>query len=82
MVPANTLYLALTLYKRAMDTSLFKKAIAQKPRAHWVLYTLLMAGLTGLEPAKTFRVTGGRSNQTELQTHDAWLLELTGFALL
>ncbi len=25
-----------------------------------------MAGLTGLEPA-TFRVTGGRSNQTELQ---------------
>ncbi len=25
-----------------------------------------LAGLTGLEPA-TFRVTGGRSNQTELQ---------------
>lgn len=81
MVPANTLYLALTLYKRAMDTSLFKKAIAQKPRAHWVLYTLLMAGCRELE-SLTFAVTVRCSNQTELTPHDAWLLELTGFALL
>jgi hypothetical protein len=33
-----------------------------------------MAGLTGLEPA-TSRVTGERSNQTELQPPEKWLPE-------
>ncbi len=34
-----------------------------------------MAGLTRLELA-TFRVTGGRSNQTELQPHNLWVCHL------
>ena len=37
-------------------------------RVSQLIIVIIMAGVTGLEPA-TYRVTGDRSNQTELHPH-------------
>ena len=52
----------------------------KNPLCSEILRTIIMAELTGLEPA-TFRVTGGRSNQLSYRSKRLWSIYKLGAAI-